>query len=73
MLFKEKITKLRLDRKITQKGLAEKSGLKPAHIHQIEAGLRTKIYLETACKLAISLGVSLDEMIENTEFERRPE
>lgn len=60
----EKITRLRVllaKKGISQKELAEMSGLETYQVSQICSGKKTNITLTTAKRIAYSLDVSLDE------------
>ena len=59
--FGRKIRALRQSLQLTQEKLAELSGLSPAFIGHIERGTRVPSF-ETVCKIADSLGCSLDEL-----------
>lgn len=52
----------RRSRKMTQVELADKAGLTPAAVSQIENDLRSPM-LETAKNLATALGVSIDYLV----------
>ena len=62
--YSEKITRLRVllaKKGITQKQLAEMSGLETYQVSQVCSGKKTNIMLDTAKRIAYSLDVTLDE------------
>lgn len=61
--FGEKIKQLRIDRNITQEGLAYVSGLDRSYVGSIERGERN-ISLLNIEKLAVGLGVQIKEIFE---------
>ena len=68
MLIGERVEALRVARGISRKEVSQLSGIDKAHVYMIETGKRQKIYLETAFRLAKALGVTLDELIGDFEF-----
>lgn len=60
------IKKHRNERKISQRALAKASGVSFAYIQQLEKGLKTNPSLDILNKIADSLYISLDELL-NTE------
>ena len=47
---------------LSQPQLAERAGVPLPTVRSLEQGQRTKVWLETAAKLARALGVSLDDL-----------
>jgi len=58
-LFHRRLKQLREATGLTQKELAERAGLHPIGVSQLEIGRRGPTW-ESACRLADALGVSLD-------------
>jgi transcriptional regulator with XRE-family HTH domain len=56
---------------LSAKALDVKAGLTKGHTSLIESGRRTKLAAETAQKLAVALGVSLDWLLGGEMFEAR--
>jgi transcriptional regulator with XRE-family HTH domain len=62
--FGRTVRRVRRERDLTQEVLAERAGLHPTLISQIERG--KDILLSTAFKIASGLGTSLDELVRET-------
>lgn len=65
-MIKDKIKKLRLDMKLTQRELAEKINVSPNTITNYESGYRTPEF-ETLVKMADIFDVSTDYLLGRTE------
>jgi HTH-type transcriptional regulator, competence development regulator len=68
MAFSEYIKKLREDRKISQRELAEAAGISGAAISRIEAGERKKPSASTLKAIAPCLGVSYQELLKQAGY-----
>lgn len=60
-----KLRQLRKEQNITQEELAEKVGLDPRTVLEIEAGKRENPTVKTLNKIAEALGVKLSEILED--------
>ena len=60
--FAERLKKIRTSKELSQSGLANKIGLKPAAVSHFETGQR-KPPLETLVKLSDALSVSVDYLL----------
>jgi transcriptional regulator with XRE-family HTH domain len=58
----ERIVKIRKEKGLTQKGLADKLGIKRTLMADYEIG-RVRIYSEMVARIAIALNISSDEML----------
>ena len=58
----ERIRRLRLEQRMTQAGLAERSGQEPSNLSHIERGA-TKLGLPTLVSIANALGVTADRLL----------
>jgi transcriptional regulator with XRE-family HTH domain len=75
MTIGERVTRLRIRRKMSQSALANASGVPLSVINMLEAGVRSgeNLRVETARKLAKALVVTLDRLCgEGEESERMP-
>ncbi len=71
-MINERIAKLRLERGWSQRKLSERMNKNGSgYIAMVETGKRHKLSLMTACELAKAFGISLDELVEGTEYERK--
>lgn len=69
-MLKEKIKELRESRNWSLRELGQRMGKATgSHITQIELGKRRNLSLMTACELAKAFGISLDELMEGTEYD----
>ena len=64
------VRRLRTERGMTQEALAEASGLHPRYVSDIERG-RRNVGIVNLDRLAVALGVRLDELTATVEDERR--
>lgn len=64
----QRIRSIRLSMHFSQEELAERCGLHPTYIGQLERGEKNAT-LESIGKVAKGLGVPLGRLIENTEYE----
>jgi|SRR6266567_3425320 len=71
----ERLHRLRLERGLSLRELAERSGVGKSVLSYVESGARqgSGLTLATALKLARTLGVSLDVLAGTYERETRPE
>ncbi|CAN5422241.1 hypothetical protein BH11PLA2_BH11PLA2_32870 [soil metagenome] len=58
--FSSELKRLRAEKGLTQKGLAEKIGVSQPFIAQLETGIRAGVTVETLYALSDLLGVSAD-------------
>lgn len=65
-----KITRIKADMK--QDRLAEKSGLSPTHVSNVETGT-TKVSLSAIVSLANALGVTVDDLLCDNLIHARPQ
>jgi transcriptional regulator with XRE-family HTH domain len=65
--FGDRLKRLRLERKLTQKKLAEDAGVRQQHIARWEAGVEPS--LPSAVALAKALGTSLDALLDDVVFD----
>lgn len=69
MVIGKKIEKLRKDRKLSYRKLAELSGIPShSHIRNIENGTVSDPALSTVIKLAKGLGINISELLEDVEI-----
>jgi transcriptional regulator with XRE-family HTH domain len=61
MGFGERLTATRTERGLTQAELAQRSGVSPSYLGQLEAG-RSQPTLEILTNLAVALAVSIDDL-----------
>lgn len=66
-MFGENLKKLRKVRNLTQSQLGDKVGVTGAYIQQLEKGIKSNPSSDLLTKLCISLGVSMNDLIENDE------
>lgn len=71
MFLGEKIRKIRLEKGIGRNELADLIGCTGPHITHIEKRQRDTVSLGTVCEIAKVLGMSVDELIRDTEFDMR--
>ena len=71
-LLGERIKQQRLNRGLTQEGLAENANVSVSFLGQIERGER-KLSLETLVKIAGALGASLDFLVKDYIPDSNPE
>nr|DAP27544.1 MAG TPA: Helix-turn-helix XRE-family like protein [Caudoviricetes sp.] len=69
MFLGDKIRKMRLEKGMTQKELAGLIGCTGPHITHVEKRQRDTINLNTACRIANVFEISIDELVEGTEFD----
>ena len=69
MFLGEKIRKIRLEKGIGRNELADLIGCSGPHITHVEKRQRDSISLGTACKIANVFGMSVEELIKDTEFD----
>lgn len=62
--MKNKIKILRKKKKLTQKGLAQKTGLSQAYINELENGKKTNPTYEVLQKIAQALEVPISDILE---------
>jgi putative transcriptional regulator len=62
--LKNKIKILRKKKKLTQKGLAQKTGLSQAYINELENGKKTNPTYEVLQKIAQALEVPISDILE---------
>lgn len=67
-LFRQKLKRIRLEMKLTQKALGENSGLSSSYISDLECG-RRGIRFYNICRLAKSLGVTVSELLDFSDLE----
>lgn len=68
-MLSEKVKLLREQAGWSKRELGRRMGKDFAtHIIQIESGHRQNLSLRTACELASAFGITLDELVEGTEF-----
>ena len=60
------VKEIRTERSLTQTNVSEKAGITQAYLSQIENGKRS-MSIVTAVKLANVFGVTLDELIKESE------
>jgi transcriptional regulator with XRE-family HTH domain len=65
MGFGERLTATRTERGLTQAELAQRSGVSPSYLGQLEAG-RSQPTLEILTNLAVALAVSIDDLAFDT-------
>lgn len=66
----EKIVRLREARGWSRLEMGRRMGkLNGSHLTQVELGKRRNLSLMTACELAKAFGISLDELVEGTEYD----
>ena len=69
-MINKKIIKLREERGWSQRELSSRMNKKNGgHIALVESGKRPNLSLMTACELAKAFGISLDELVQGTEFD----
>lgn len=66
MTLKENLKKIRVEKRISQRDLAEKSGLSYSMVSKLESGEQTNPSLDTLKKIAIVLGVNVDKLLSST-------
>ena len=66
MIFGERIRKRRNQAGLTQEQLAEKAGMHPTYIGQLERGEKNAT-LESAAKIAIGLGITMSGLFEHLD------
>lgn len=71
MFLGDKIRKTRLEKGIGRNELAKLIGCTGPHITHIEKRQRDTVSLGTACGIAKVFGMSVDELIQDTEFDIR--
>lgn len=72
MILSDKVKILRQERGWTQRELGKMLGNEyGGHVSLIEAGKRPNMSLEIACKLANIFEITIDELINETEFDKR--
>lgn len=67
-MYGEKIKKLRTDKGMTQKKLAEKSHMSISYIQQLERGEKNNPSLDVLLKFAVALNVPVDDLLYNSNF-----
>jgi transcriptional regulator with XRE-family HTH domain len=70
LTFGQRITALRNEKSLTQRDLAERSGISPSHLSSIEHG-RVMVGLHMLDSLARGLGVKLLDVVTFPEQDRR--
>lgn len=69
-MFSEKVKRLREACGWSRRELGRRIGkANGTHIEQIESGKRQNLRLLTVCELAKAFGISVDELIKDTEFD----
>ena len=68
----QRIRNYRLQKKLSQEELAERCGLHPTYIGQVERGEKNAT-IESVSKISAGLEVSLSTLFENVESTGRPE
>lgn len=71
MFLGDKIRKIRFEKGIGRNELADLIGCSGPHITHIEKRQRDTISLGTACRVAKVFGMSVDELVKDTEFDMR--
>jgi len=69
-----RLRRLRKDKKLSQKGLADAAGLNPNTVLFLEQGALGSVQLSSVSKMAMALGVPLSELLigdETTEAETK--
>lgn len=59
-----RVRDFRLSRNLTQEAVAARAGLAPRHLQKVEAG-EVNITLLTLVKIAVALGVDVDELLKS--------
>lgn len=68
----QRIRNYRLQKKLSQEELAERCGLHPTYIGQVERGEKNAT-IESINKIMVGLGVSLSTLFENIETDSKSE
>lgn len=69
MFLNEKIKKLRCEKGISIKKMGRLLDSSGSYVRNIENGKRENPQLKLICKTAVILGLSMDELLEGTEFD----
>lgn len=64
----DNIKKARKNKKLSQRELASKIGISTSYLQQLELGQKTNPSIEIKVKLASELNISVDELIDNTNY-----
>lgn len=67
MHLSDNLKRIRAQRDLSQKDLAERSGVSEGQISKLEIGIQKNPQLETVVALATALGVSMEELVFGTE------
>lgn len=67
-MLAKNIKKLRKKHKLSQEELAQKAGITYSTLIKIESGANKNPTLQTICKIADALRVSLDELVNRKKF-----
>lgn len=67
MHLSDNLKRIRVQRDLSQKDLAERSGVSEGQISKLEIGIQKNPQLETVVAIATALGVSMEELVFGTE------